>query len=131
MKTANNKPTLTALESSKKLTYEENVTLPTEKGLSAHKHIVTDKASQELFGKSILAQGRSPRGTQPAENMFEFPTNNIGFDELRLSVIPQAIEADNREPDDFLSPDRGREVLVDKEDCLAGQFSTIKQNSRR
>ena len=33
------------IESSKKLTYEEPITLPTEKGLSAHKHIVTDKAS--------------------------------------------------------------------------------------
>ena len=92
---------------------------------------MTDKASQELFGKSILAQGRSPRAAQPTESIFEFPANAIGFDELRLSVIPQAIEADNREPDNFLSPDRGREVLVDKEDGLNGQFSTIKQNSRR
>ena len=42
----NPKPYRSPIEgSSKKLTYEEPITLPTEKGMSAHKHIVTDKES--------------------------------------------------------------------------------------
>ena len=66
--------------------------------------------------------------------MFEFHNNADGFEELRLSVIPQAIEeVDNKEnPETFapFSPERGKEIILEKEDYLNGQFSTIKQNSR-
>ena len=46
LKTMHGKPSRAVpIEGSKKLTYEEPITLPIEKGLSTHKHIVTDKAS--------------------------------------------------------------------------------------
>ena len=62
--------------------------MPTEKGLSAHKHIVTDKESQDLFVKDIIAEGRSPRASEATPNLLELQHNADGFDELRLSVIP-------------------------------------------
>ena len=105
--------------------------MPAQTGLTVAQGLVRgNKESQELFGRPLISEGRSPRGNYDAPGDDRLGGDDFG--DLRISVIaPAGTEGRTPENPRLESPKPSKEVILAEEDDLAGMVSSIKQNERR